>query len=161
MKYNYSNGKAGLIQIIKEDLGWECGLKVDCRIGDHSLDLSTPIKDLRLIIIGNLLFPENIDPRSVIDPLNDPRGVKNRTIIFNYREEEIFELMEQDKYPIICSLFEKLFNPLENKNLSFLHLYTEEMTEDDNYFENLDPVNAELFVDRLEAFIQELRKEGK
>ena len=69
--------------------------------------------------------------------------------------------MEQDKYPIICSLFEKLFNPLENKNLSFLHLHTEEMTEDDNYFENLDPVNAELFIDRLEAFIQELRKEGK
>ncbi len=158
MEYNFSDSRTGLIKLIKEDLGWECGLKVDCRIGDHWLDLRTPISDLRIIIVGNLLFPDDINPESVKDPLTDPRGVKNRTIIFNYREEEIFEQMEQKKYPDICSLFEKLFYKLENNNPSFRDLYPEEGNEDDDYFENLDPANAEIFVDRLEAFIQELRE---
>lgn len=162
MKYNYCDGRDGLIKILKVDLGWECGnTNLHYTYGDYLLELQTPIHDLNLVIVGNLLFPDEIDLKTVKDPLSDPRGIKNLTIVFYYKKKELYELIEQKEEQKMCSLFLNLFNPLENKDPAFKELFPDhDELENDDFFENLNLNDIEIFVDRLNVYFNNLKGIG-
>ena len=152
MEYNISEGKDKLIEIIREGLGWE---PID-DARDYMLTIITPFEDISVIVVGNLLFSDSINVEDIENPLDDPRGVRNRTVIIKRKGTEVG--LEKS---LLSARFRELFCPLERKDPKFRNLFAmeEEEVEDEEecWFENLRPEDAELFVDAFYAFLSSLK----
>ena len=118
---------------------------------DYELEVNTPIPNLSLLIIGNLMFkdirPDEIKTENL---LIDHRGTKNRTVIFKYKNFELFDDIHSKNDKLLIKKLRKLvvekFNSLE--------------AFDNSKFENLHPSNAKEFISRLFSLFDELNNSG-
>ena len=160
MKFNLTKqSKQNFIELLEKNLGYEVTFTNENTVlidnenqpdqvgEDFELEVNTPISNLTLLIIGNLMF-EEIKPVEITtgNLLADPRGIKNRTIIFKYKDFDLFDDIHSKKDKLFLKKLKKLvvekFNSLE--------------AFDNSEFENLHPSNAKEFVSRLFSLFDEI-----